>query len=147
MFYIKAVGLILIFSVCSMIGFLKAFTLKKRRDRLICLIKCMTSLSEYVKIGNSERKSLIERSFGDEFSIEKNTVKEDDLTKEDKELFAEFFKSFGKSEKRAEFDKINLYLNFLKENLKKAENDFEKLSKLYSRTGVLIGLVICIFLI
>ncbi len=147
MFYIKAVGLILIFSVPSMIGFSKAFTLKKRRDRLIRLIKCMTSLSEYVKIGNSDRKSLIGKSFGNEFSAERNTVSEENLTKEDREIFAEFFQSFGKSEKKAEYDKIKLYLNFLNENLKKAENDFEKLSSLYSRTGILIGLVICIFFV
>ncbi len=147
MFYIKVIGLILIFSVCSMIGFSKAYSLKKRKDRLKVLIKCMTSLAEYVKIGNSERKCLIEKAFGNEFSVEKNTVSEENLTKEDKEIFLEFFESFGKSEKKAEYDKINLYLNFLKENSKKAENDFEKLSRLYSRTGVLIGLVICIFLV
>lgn len=147
MFYMKVIGLILIFSVPSMIGFSKAYSLKKRKERLADLIKCMTSLVEYVKIGNSERKYLIEKAFGDEFSPEKNAVRDEGLTKEDKALFGEFFQSFGKSEKKAEIDKINLYLTFLKENYKTAENDVEKLSKLYSRTGVLTGVTIVIFII
>lgn len=147
MFYIKFLGLVLIFLFCSMIGFSKAMSLRKRKERLETLIKCMTTLLEYVKIGNSERSCLIEKAFGNEFSLEIGSVKEESLNQEDNAIFSEFFESFGKSEKQAEVEKINLYLNFLRENLKAAQEDSEKLSRLYSRSGVLIGLVVCIFLI
>ena len=147
MFFVKAIGLLMLFSVCALVGLLKSYELKCRKERLLKLSKQMKALSEYVRIGNSERKTLIEKAFGDDFSIAEDNIKGEYLKKEDKKLFSEFFSEFGKSEKKAEYDKVLLYANFLNSKLQKAEADCERLSRLYGETGVLAGLAIVIFLI
>ncbi len=147
MLIFKVLGLIIAFSVPSLYGFSKAYSVRKRYTKLKSFITSMRELSEYVKIGNCERKLLFSRCFSGELLIGETCVNNEFLATEDIVLLEEFLIGFGLKDKISEYERTVFYLNRLEIHIKNVKEERDKLCKLYSSLGVLLGLSLCIFLI
>ena len=55
----KISGVITVFTVCSMAGFLKSFGLKKRHKKLLAIYRSMSDLRERIRMGGGEIERLV----------------------------------------------------------------------------------------
>ena len=69
------------------------------------------------------------------------------LNNEDKEIIKMLGKMLGKTDIKGQVNEINLCINLVERQLKKAECEREKNTKLYRTMGIVLGLGICIILI
>lgn len=150
MWIFKAAGLGILFICCSVAGFLKSFSLKKRADKLSCFIKALSELSERIRGGEGEIKQLcsvcFEKNLGS-FQKGRFSVSKDFLSKEDITLLNEFFENLGMKDSLREYERCMLYKKLLENKQSDAEGDFRSLSGLYSTLGVLCGVFIIIILL
>ena len=63
MLILKVSGLLTIFAVCCLFGFLKSSALNKRAGKLLDFLKGMDFLGERIKMGTSEITELLKISF------------------------------------------------------------------------------------
>ena len=69
------------------------------------------------------------------------------LNNEDKEIIKMFGKMLGKTDVKGQVNEIDLCISLIERQLKKAETEKEKNTKLYKTMGIILGLGICIILI
>lgn len=143
----KIIGLLISFCVPSLYGFLKAYIVAKRSQKLQKFVVAFCELSEYVRIENAEKKRLFSKCFdrelmGEDFCLNTEFLKAEDIT-----LIEEFVNGFGAKDKNSEYERTKFYIGRLQTNTHNAQSDKEKLCKLYSTLGVLFGISLCIFLI
>lgn len=150
MLVFKILGLVMILISCSLFGFLKSFSLKKRVEKLQKICVSMETFENLIKSGTLEFNDLIEMSF------EKDTVyicnklpvvNKSGLLNEETELLQTFLSKAGMSDINSECSRISIYKSLLKKTLASAEDRMGQYSKLYNTLGVLTGLAICIFLV
>ena len=84
----------------------------------------------------------MELSFKDAIKESKNN-----LLKEDLEVIINLSKTLGKTEKDGQVSQIELAKTFIESQIKKAEKEEEKNSKLYKTLGATVGLALIIILI
>ncbi len=147
----KVLGMLLIVSACSMIGFLKGQTLKNRCKKLSLFCGGLNVFYEYIQQGGCELDKAIKSSFdkcdfiyssnGDTFCYD------NDLSPADKAIIDEFFMSLGRSAKKSECDRIRLCEINMQKRLAEAENEKAQKCKIYGTFGVCIGLAIAVLLI
>ena len=68
------------------------------------------------------------------------------INKEDKEILKMFGKLLGKTDKKGQISEIDLSLNFIENQIQKAEVEKNRNSKLFKVLGVLIGIGITIII-
>ncbi len=144
----KPVGLLLIFSACSLTGFFKAFQLKKRHKKLWRIYRSMSDLRERIRLGSGEIERLVNISFESDtviFTREGAEINPACLEKEDTVLLEEFFSDLGMSDAESEYERIGLYMALTDKKCAEAEKKCGELCRLYNALGVLCGIFICIF--
>ena len=146
----KLAGLMTVFSVCTLGGFFKSMSLKKRHSRLCGFYRSMSDLRERIRMGSGEIERLVALSFeegavlldGGRVEIEGSY-----LEKEDAALLEEFFRDLGMSDSQSECERIGLYMALVKKKCEEAEQKCGELCRLYNALGILCGIFICIFLL
>ena len=144
---IKLIGLLIVFFVPTVYGFLKSYVVAKRSEKLKKYIMSLGELSGCIKIENIAKSRLFKRYFSRELINEDLSLNTDFLKEEDINVLNEFLLNFGKRDKNFEYERTKSYISRLNQNCDKANEEKEKLCKLYSSLGVLCGLSVCIFLI
>ena len=140
---VKTAGLMFILISCSAVGLIKADALKKRSLKLKHICLSLEKLYQLVENSPLESAELINLSFG-------LTNPEEDtayLKPEDTELLNRFLGEFGMGDRAKECRNISLYKTLFEKQLWQAEENSNRLYKLYNSLGFLTGLVICIFLV
>ncbi len=145
----KIIGLLLVFSSSSFLGFYKSNRLLKRCEALSELCISLDKLAKCIKCGTSNLQELLTLCFNNKvFLTQKGCILNDDrLSKDDKKLFEKLISEMGISNKESEIKNVSLYNALFRKKLKEAEQDAERLAKLYNSLGMLIGVSVCIFLI
>lgn len=144
----KILGLIAIFSVCTIWGFIKSSDIKKRADKLLDFNRGIAQLAEKLRLGSGEISLLLSQCFCEKLIIPESNgfyIVETYLKKEDISLLREFFENLGMGDSSGEYDRAVAYANLIKEQYDIASKDSAELCKLYKSLGVLSGIFICIF--
>lgn len=145
----KIGGLLLVFSASCLFGFYKSNQLIKRSKSLNEVCVSLEKLMGLIKYGTADLEQLLNLCFDN--SVRKTqkgyTLNDERLCKEDKLLFEKMITRMGVSNKESEIRNISLYNTLFQKRLKEAEDKAERLARLYSSLGPLIGASICIFLI
>ena len=169
MIIIKYIGLIMVLAICFLIGY---FISKKYSNRVNELKEIQIALDilenkikytyEPLKDIFKEMKRLLKGNIAELFgtvssNLEENVVEsafskaikevKTNLLDEDLEVIKNLSKTLGKTEKDGQVSQIELAKTFIESQIKKAEKEEEKNSKLYKTLGVTIGLACVIFLI
>lgn len=143
-------GLVTVFSVSALGGFLKSAMLKKRYKKLCGIYRSMSELKERVRMGAGEIERLVALSFDKGAVFIENGKPETDpsyLEREDKELLEEFLCNLGMSDSESECERIGVYMALIEKKCEEAEKRCGELCRLYNALGILCGIFICIFLL
>ena len=144
----KALGLIIVFCVFALWGFLKANALSARSRKLGVLTRSINQLAEFIKNDGSEIARLINTCFEkSEVTIRDGKINYNNLflEKEDIALLVGFFEGLGKNDRQSEYERTKLFAKTLEKQSIEAREKNANLSKLYSSLGVLIGIFFVIF--
>lgn len=144
----KILGLIMIFCVSSLTGFLKSVRLRQRYTALSEIYRSMSELKERIRMSSGEIERLVAVSFENETVILKNgrlKIQAEGLDNGDALLLRDFFSKLGMSDSKAECERTELYMNMLEKRRDDAEKSCNELCKLYNTLGILCGSFICIF--
>lgn len=147
---LKILGLLTVFSISSILGFMKSSALSKRSQKLYGFSKGMSTLAERIRMGSGEINELLKISFDSEqigLGINGISVNEDYLKTDDVSLIKEFFEELGMNNIDSEYERTASYKTLIEIQRKSAEDDCNNLCRLYKTLGVLIGVFICIFLL
>ena len=169
MIFIKYVSLAMILGISFLIGYLISKKYKDRVNELKELQIALDILENKIKFTYEplkeifyQMKKLLKENVSELFgfvskkleneNVElafKNAIKEskNNLLEEDLEVLRNLSKTLGKTEKDGQVSQIELAKTFIKTQIKKAEMEEEKNSKLYKTLGVTIGLASVILLI
>lgn len=137
----KIIGLVLILSVCTAVGFLKALSLKARVVRLREIKSGLFTLKEKLRLHGGDKSRLL----NDCFLSPPESFTELDNT--DLLLWKEFLKDFGMSDTAAEYQRCESYITLFDAKITDAQKSFDEQQKLYKSLGFLGGLFVCIFLL
>lgn len=144
----KVLGLIIVFCVFSLWGFLKANVLSARSRKLGVLTRSINQLAEFIKNDGSEIARLINMCFEkSEVAVRDGKINFNNLflEKEDIALLDGFFEGLGKNDRQSEYERTKLFAKTLEKQSIEAREKNANLSKLYSSLGVLIGIFFVIF--
>lgn len=146
----KILGLLFVFSACSLAGFSATVMLRRRSEKLSSVSHSVSRLAEYINADGGEIGLLAELCF-DENDIKivdgipklnKSFLKKEDIT-----VIEEFLNDFGLNDRVGEYKRTKLYASLLERQREEVAKKSAELSKLYNTLGVLFGVGICIFLI
>ncbi len=137
----KIIGLILILTVCTAAGFLKALSLKTRLDTLCEVKQGLLMLKEKLRLRSGDKAQLINECFS---TNPQNTLsnKSGDL-----KLWCEFYNGFGLGDTENEYKRCSAYISLFDNKINDAQTELLKGQRLYKSLGFLSGLFICIFFI
>ena len=93
-------------------------------------------------VSSNLEENVVESAFSKAIKEVKTNLLDEDL-----EVIKNLSKTLGKTEKDGQVSQIELAKTFIESQIKKAEKEEEKNSKLYKTLGVTIGLACVIFLI
>lgn len=150
MLALKAVGLIVVFSACTLAGFLKSVSISKRAKKLSNFYHSINALAEKIRIGSGEITYLVDTCFDKELCKTKDNkviVDESYLVSDDIKLLCELFEGIGMGDSLSEYNRISSYSRLVEIQCEKARTDTEELCRLYKSLGALGGIFICIFLL
>ena len=150
MLIFKVSGLLIILTVFSAAGFLKAAALKKRVQKLNSLCISAAKFGELARAGLGEVSDIIPRSFDEEIihiTGGKPALDSSYLKKEDVEIINAFLSDMGMSDREAEYRRTGTYTVLFEKQLNCAQKESDQLYKLYCSLGILLGLSVCIFLV
>ena len=145
----KLFGIVLIMISSTLFGFYKAQRLAKRKKRLSYIINALSCLSEQIKFGGGELKTILPSCFSGlkEFPFfDDNPTLFDDITDEDNEILRELFSNIGSGDSSAECDRIARAISQLGRKYAEATEEAEQKSKIWQCGGVSVGLAISILL-
>lgn len=166
MIIIKNMSLILIILICSYIGFLKSKSFENRVTELSKFQSALVMFESKLKFTYEPIKNIFEEISSVIYKNESNifyiTSKEEKninkawcegtesslfLTDSDKNVIKTIGKLLGKTDIEGQLSEISLGLDLVSKQLKSAEEERNKNSKLYKTMGVILGLGISIILI
>ncbi len=150
MLLFKALGLVTLFFACSAQGFLKAQSLKKRAEKLALAEKGLSQTAEFIRGEGCEKERLVSRCFTEEMVIigsQGVVVNGAFFEGEDILLMEEFFSGFGMGDVEGEYNRTRLYTQLIKKQKEQAQENAQRLCRLYRSLGVLSGIFLCIFLV
>lgn len=146
----KAVGLFLIFSVCSLCGIAKSESLKTKRKHIYLVTRSVEDLAEYIRLGRGEAFVLVKECFDKDYVYTNDgeiTVNNTFLEKETVEILKEFFRDFGMQDVSAEYERTLIYVKILKKQYDESDLKCRELCRLYNTLGMLFGVFLVIFLL
>ncbi len=144
----KILGLLFLLFSASLCGFLAAFRLKCRRDRLQAICSSMSSLRDRIRLNEGEIEKLLALSFGEDYTRQspgRYCLDERYLNREEIELLECFFREIGMSDAQAEGERIARFIELFAARRDRAAEEYREQGKLYRTVGVLGGLFLCIF--
>ena len=169
MIFVKYITLIFVFIITCLIGY---FISKKYSNRVTELKQLQIALDilenkikftyEPLKDIFQQMDNMMDGNIANVFKeISKNLQKDNveisffkalekiktNLLEEDVAILINLSKSLGKTDKEGQVSQIELADTFIKSQIKKAEKEEEKNSKLYKTLGVTVGLAFVIILI
>lgn len=150
LWWLKGLGLVLIFGACTLMGFMKSRSLILKVRHIYSLIRSVERLAECIRINKGEILTLINECFDEEFvRTEKGeiSVRRDILEKSESDLLEEFFGGLGMQDTKAEYERTRFFAEMLKKRHSEAEALCREQSRLYNTLGPLCGLFLVIFLI
>lgn len=149
MWLFKLFGMVFVFSACTLFGFLKSASLRKRADKLWNFGQKTDRLKECIRIRTGEIGTLLPKVYGKDLLFVKDgefIPNKDYLLDEDFALLSEFFSSLGMGDITSECERIESYSKIIKSRSNQAYKECESLCRLYKSIGALVGVFICIFL-
>lgn len=169
MILVKYIILIFVFIITCLIGYLIS---KKYSNRVVELKELQIALDilenkikftyEPLKDIFQQMKKMVKGNIANIFrevsenlqndNVEKSFLKalekvKTNLLEDDTEILMNLSKVLGKTDKEGQVSQIELARTFIKSQIKKAEKEEEKNSKLYKTLGVTIGLAFVIILV
>lgn len=150
MWWLKGLGLILVFAACTMLGFMKSRSLMLKTRHIYSLIRSVERLAECIRLNKGEILPLINECFDEGIvRTEKGeiSVRRDILEKAEADLLEELFGSLGMQDTKAEYERTLFFAEMLKKRHSEAETLYREQSRLYNTIGPLCGLFLVIFLI
>lgn len=148
MWLFKVCGMLLLLFVCSAAGFLKAFSAKRRAEKLCVIARSMSVLAERLNLQADEIIPLLKMCFPENLLIisgERVMVDQAYLNGQDTALLAEFFEGLGLNDCEGEYRRILGYAKIISERGNAVREENESLCRLYKSCGFLTGLFLCIF--
>lgn len=143
---VKTVGLVMIISASTLLGFLKARELINREKTLFKIYLCLTDLRERIRLDGGELNRLLRQSFAGTDFTEGGIPKIKGLSADDIKLLEEYIQSAGMADTLAECDRAQLYAEIFLKRREAAKNQADRLCRLYRTLGFMCGIFICIFL-
>ena len=161
----RIVGAAMIILAGSLLGFLKADSLKRRVQNINRIISGLNLLETEISYERKNLKPVLfsigERLRIDFFKrmseeIDKNGIRkalkialseEEDLLEEDKATILDLGENLGMTDRDSQVIAIKRAVSGLCEAKKQAETEYERLGRLYRSTGVLGGILVAIILI
>lgn len=169
MIIVKYICLIIVLAICFLIGYLISKKYSNRVNELKELQIALDILENKIKFTYEplkdifkEMKRLLKGNIANLFNDISSNLEEcivevafnkslkeltTNLLEEDLEILKNLSKTLGKTEKDGQVSQIELAKTFIETQIKKAEKEEEKNSKLYKTLGATIGLACIIFLI
>lgn len=166
MIFIKNIELIAIICICSYIGFLKSKTFENRVIELSKFQSALIMFESKLKFTYEPIKNIFEEIsniiYKDEDNVFYYTSKEEKdicvawqngiennlyFNNEDKNIIKTIGKLLGKTDIDGQLSEISLGLNLVEKQIKNAEYEKNKNSKLYKTMGVILGIGISIILV
>ena len=150
MLILKICGLAAVFSVCTLWGFFKADTVKKRAEKLKGFLRGICSLAEKIRINEQEIEPIVRSCFKRELVYPENgtfIINESYLKPDDISLLRDFFSGIGMGDAEGEYRRAEAYSKLLENQYSYADKDCLSLCRLYKTLGALFGIFICIFLL
>ena len=146
----KITGMFLLFCASSFGGFFKTFSLKKRVEILGEINRSLGRLAGFISARQGETEKLVNLSFPPHvLKMENGKFIFDTLflEKGDIALINEFLRDLGANDTQNEYERTLSYAELFRNLFTAAEEKFSALGRLYSTSGVLCGVLICIFFI
>ena len=166
---IKYINILLVFIITFLIGYLKSqkysnrvLELKELEIALDILENKIKFTYEPLKEIFEQMKNLLKGDISEIFNEVNKNLENDNvenafyksleniktnLLEEDLEIIKNLSKILGKTDKEGQVSQIELARTFIKSQIKKAEKEEEKNSKLYKTLGTTVGLAFVIILI
>ncbi len=145
---VKLSGIFLIFITCTLAGFLKSASLKKRTEQLRLAAASVAELASRIRSDSGEIEGLIQRTFGStivscergKISVNKTVLGEGGTA-----ILEELFCDMGMRDSLAEYERTLLYAELMQKQYKESSRACGELCRLYNSLGVLCGIFLCIF--
>lgn len=145
MWAVKLLGCILVICSGGFIGLKAASGLKNRVRILNKLILSIDAISQYIKMGNEEIESILNRTLPSGISydgtgiIVKNGIT---LGEEDLSLLKDFYSCLGMGDTETELIRCNSFKALLEKQRSEALTAVEEKYKLFSISGFLCGIIL-----
>ncbi|PWM45525.1 MAG: hypothetical protein DBX47_04360 [Clostridiales bacterium] len=158
----KTVAIIVIWMMCCFTGFYKTYLLKKRKEELDSLIKTVeyfASSADYEKKTPKEVFATLPESYkipltraiegsDDIYGAFKQANKNQSFINEkDFSILDMFFSSIGRSDLENQLSLVKKTITSLEENREDARSIYNKYSRLYITSGILVGTLFVILMI
>lgn len=167
MIFLKSIILILILGICSYLGIYKSKIFENRVSDLNKFQNALVMFKSKIEFTYEPIKNIFEDISNVIYKNDENifleTIKNkndicsswceainnlhNNFDKEDREIIKMLGKLLGKTDINGQVNEIELTMNLIKNQVKKAEFEKNKNSKLFKTIGVVVGLGICIVLI
>lgn len=148
---IKLAGMVLIVLCFSMLGFLKALSKREYIKRLKSIDSSLIRASSLLKYGTFNRQKILETAFlrvpGFSISAEGAEIKDKMMSKDISTMLNLFLKDFGSVDTACELTRIKGNRDTLLREIKRLEDEYKTVGKLWRTAGVCAGLALGIMLI
>lgn len=146
---LKAVGVIVIITVCTVFGFRMSERIRARYKTLAEFCLLIGEASDRIRMGEEllhifESKQARELVLFDQLAP---TIKGVGLNKRDRELLEEFFASLGMGDAPSQIRRCETYLELLKKREEQAEQQAKAKASLYGKLGFFAGLFIAVMVV
>ena len=146
---LKAIGIIAVITVSTLIGFKLSENLRVRYKKLTDFTLLIGDISDRIRTGtafneliqNEKAKEIVE------LNGLKAIVKGEGLTSKDKVVLEDFFMSLGLGDTESEIKKCETYLSLVKKQRAEAEEQVKAKAGLYSKLGFFAGLFVAVILV
>lgn len=164
---LKIIGCLIIVSVSTFAGFIKSYSLYRRRDLLKSFSVFINSLATHIRYDSSDIFTLVRASAEGEIAdLINNSLKETNepfslcwqnfinsipksysLTDGDRQTLSAFGEKLGVTDVEGQLSHLELYAKLVSKQLNEAEEDITNKSKLYKTIGFFIGTSAALMLI
>lgn len=146
---LKTVGLAMVFSVCTLIGFRASERLRCRYKKLLSHYILIEEIAELMRVGTEletvfKNERAADLLIADGYSA---SVKPEELNAEDIRLLEEFFGQLGMGDIEAQLSRCATYRELLSKRVYDAEQEMKSKSRLYSLLGIFFGIFAVIIVI
>ncbi len=147
---LKIIGCLLIFSSCALCGISVSGKFYKRKKVLNEISIGLDKAACRLKRGGADRKRIIEESFKDVITTDKNgeiSISQAGINLDDKKILDSYFSAFGKENTEKELKNLELTASLIKIQYESAVKEAEKNASLFKTLGFCAGLLLCILFI